>query len=307
MRPASPRTSTWSQSLPDSGNPVSLSSPNVANLDGQPCGRRRRRAPGRSTPTTSAAAPAWPAGPTTRARRSTPRRRSLPSRPAAPTRSSSGAATPATPRSAATRPSPTPGATSGSSRRPTRAPTRCPIRAWPPPSTVGNYAGGYGVEAGSLGQNTYALGAGNGAMLGGFPWFQADDVRVSTAAVADLYADGDNELISGGDSSAGVAYGQTYSNGGHIRILSSAGNAGTRRPFRWPHLPVQHHAEHRPLVARRRPVPLRRSGRHRRRGRELLLGGVGLEQGLRHQHRAAAWPGAISSTASPPTHPPSPT
>ena len=92
--------------------------------------------------------------------------------------------------------------------------------------TVGNYAGGYGVEAGSLGQNTYALGAGNGAMLGGFPWFQADSV-FSTAAVADLYADGNNELISGGDSTAGVAYGQTYSNGGHIRILSSAGNAGT--------------------------------------------------------------------------------
>ena len=30
--------------------------------------------------------------------------------------------------------------------------------------TVGAYAGGYGVEGGSLGQNTYALGASNGAM-----------------------------------------------------------------------------------------------------------------------------------------------
>ena len=240
--------------------------------------------PGRSTPTTSAAAPAWPAGPTTPARRSIPRRRSLPSRPAAPTRSSSAAATPATPRPAATRPSPTPGATSGSSRRPTRAPTPAPHSGVAASLTVGNYAGGYGVEAGSLGQNTYALGAGNGAMLGGFPWFQADSV-FSTAAVADLYADGDNELISGGDSSAGLAYGQTYSNGGHIRILSSAGNAGTVDAFRWPHLPVQHDPEHRPLVARRRPVPLRRRGRHRRRRRELLLGGVGLGQGLRHQHR----------------------
>ena len=92
--------------------------------------------------------------------------------------------------------------------------------------TVGSYAGGYGVEAGSIGQNTYALGAGNGAMLGGFPWFSADSV-FSTAAVADLYADGNNELVSGGDSSAGVAYGQTYNNGGHIRIISSAGNAGS--------------------------------------------------------------------------------
>jgi hypothetical protein len=95
--------------------------------------------------------------------------------------------------------------------------------------TVGSFAGGYGVEAGSLGQNTYALGAANGSQLGGFPWFSADSV-LSTAAVADLYADGNTELISGGDSSAGVAYGQTYANGGHIRILSSAGNAGTFSP-----------------------------------------------------------------------------
>ncbi len=95
--------------------------------------------------------------------------------------------------------------------------------------TVGSYAGGYGVEAGSLGQNTYALAASNGAMLGGFPWFSADSV-FSTAAVADLYSDGNNELVSGGDSTAGEAYGQTYANGGHIRILSSAGNSGTGNP-----------------------------------------------------------------------------
>jgi len=95
--------------------------------------------------------------------------------------------------------------------------------------TVAAYAGGYGVEAGSLGQNTYALAAGNGAMLGGFPWFSADSV-FSTAAVADLYADGNNEIVSGGDSSPGAAYGQTYGQGGHIRILSSAGNAGTGNP-----------------------------------------------------------------------------
>jgi outer membrane protein assembly factor BamB len=95
--------------------------------------------------------------------------------------------------------------------------------------TVGNFAGGYGVEAGSLGQNTDALNAANGAMLGGFPWFSADSV-FSTAAVADLYGDGNNELISGGDSTAGSAYGQSYANGGHIRILSSAGDSGTFNP-----------------------------------------------------------------------------
>ncbi len=95
--------------------------------------------------------------------------------------------------------------------------------------TVGAYAGGYGVEAGSLGQNTYALGAANGAVLGGFPWFSADSV-FSTAALADLYSSGSNEIITGGDSSAGFAYGQTYGNGGHIRILSSAGNSGSGNP-----------------------------------------------------------------------------
>ena len=66
-------------------------------------------------------------------------------------------------------------------------------------------------------------------MLGGFPWFQGDSV-FSTAAVADLYSDGNSEIVSGGDSSAGLAYGQTYGSGGHIRILSSAGNAGAPSP-----------------------------------------------------------------------------
>ena len=42
--------------------------------------------------------------------------------------------------------------------------------------TVGSYAGGYGVEAGSLGQNTDAFSAASGASLGGFPWFSADSV-----------------------------------------------------------------------------------------------------------------------------------
>ena len=65
-------------------------------------------------------------------------------------------------------------------------------------------------------------------MLEGFPWFS--DSVFSTAAVADLYADGNNEIISGGESTAGVAYGQTYTNGGHIKIMSSAGNAGTGNP-----------------------------------------------------------------------------
>ena len=223
---------TWSTSLPDAGNAVALSSPNVANLDGQPAvvvgdlaGKVYAYHIASSSPNGSPVA-GWPynAG--------------------APVQSSPSVA----PIS--------PGGTdsvfvgTGDAGNPTvggyQAITNTGGDQWfvqetnpgtdsvahsgvSASLTVGNYAGGYGVEAGSLGQNTYALGAGNGAMLGGFPWFQADTV-LSTAAVADLYGDGNNELISGGDSSAGVAYGQTYSNGGHIRILSSAGNAGAATP-----------------------------------------------------------------------------
>ena len=121
-------------------------------------------------------------------------------------------------------------------------------------------------------------------MLGGFPWFSADSV-FSTAAVADLYADGNNEIISGGDSSAGVAYGQTYANGGHIRILSSAGNAGTGNPTGG--LICQYNTNQN--IDRSSPAV----------GQFLAGGAVGIaigdgsfysgasdsEQGLRHQHR----------------------
>ena len=31
-------------------------------------------------------------------------------------------------------------------------------------------------------------------------------------------------MIQGGDSSAGIAYGQTYTNGGHLRVLGPGGN-----------------------------------------------------------------------------------
>ena len=150
--------------------------------------------------------------------------------------------------------------------------------------TVGSYAGGYGVEAGSLGQNTDALGAGNGAMLAGFPWFSADSV-FSTAAVADLYADGNSEIISGGDSSAGLAYGQTYSNGGHIRILSSAGNAGSANPaggLICQYDTTQNIDRSSPAVGQFLAGGAVGIADRRR---QLLLGCLGLEQGLRHQHR----------------------
>jgi hypothetical protein len=221
-------TQTWSQTLNDAGSPIALSSPNVANLDGQPAVVVGDRSGHVYAFHVSDGSPVggWPyyAG--------------------APVDSSPSVA----PINAAGRDTVYVG--SGNVSTPTTGGYQAispgggdqwfvpetnpgtdpmPHNAVQASLTVGAYAGGYGVEAGSLGQNTYALGAGNGAVFGGFPWFQADSV-FSTAAVADLYADGNNEIISGGDSTAGIAYGQTYSNGGHIRILSSAGNAGTGNP-----------------------------------------------------------------------------
>ena len=94
---------------------------------------------------------------------------------------------------------------------------------------VGSLQGTTAVVAGSLGENEYALGAGSGALLGGFPWFQADS-DFTTPAIADMYGNGQNEIVEGGDSTAGIAYGVTYPNGGHIRVLGANGNAGTGAP-----------------------------------------------------------------------------
>ncbi len=218
----------WSQTLPDGGSPIALSSPNVANLDGQPSvvvGDRAGKVYAFHLNGGTGVA-GWPYN--------------------------AGAPVDSSPSVAPISPGGTDSVFvgSGGTTDPTgggyQAITNTGGDQWyvqetnpgtdPTPHsgiaaslTVADYAGGYGVEAGSLGQNTDALTAGNGAMLAGFPWFQGDSV-FSTAAVADLYADDNNEIISGGDSSAGVAYGQTYSNGGHIRILSSAGNAGASNP-----------------------------------------------------------------------------
>jgi hypothetical protein len=94
---------------------------------------------------------------------------------------------------------------------------------------VGDLQGGTDVTAGSLGQDQDALNAANGSMLNGFPWFQADS-DFTTPALADLYGNGQTEIVEGGDSSAGIAYGVNYANGGHLRVLSPTGNAGGSQP-----------------------------------------------------------------------------
>ena len=88
---------------------------------------------------------------------------------------------------------------------------------------VGNLNGVTSVVAPSLGQNEYAMNAGNGSILPGWPFFTADS-GFTTPSLADLYGNGQTEVVEGGDSSAGVAYGQTYSPGGHLRVLGAGGN-----------------------------------------------------------------------------------
>ena len=104
-----------------------------------------------------------------------------------------------------------------------------PAKAVQASMAVGNLNGGTDVVAGSLGEVGQAMNAANGAILPGFPWFQADS-NFTTPALGDVYGNGRTDIVEGGDSSAGSAYGVNYSNGGHIRVLSPTGNAGTGNP-----------------------------------------------------------------------------
>jgi hypothetical protein len=88
---------------------------------------------------------------------------------------------------------------------------------------VGSIDGVQAVVAPSLGQDEYAFNAANGALLPGWPFFTADS-GFTTPALADLYGNGQTEIVEGGDSSPGVAYGVHYTAGGHLRVLGGGGN-----------------------------------------------------------------------------------
>ncbi len=94
---------------------------------------------------------------------------------------------------------------------------------------VGPIQGRTAAVAGTLGQQEDALDVASGAELAGFPWFQADS-NFSTAAIADIEGNGQNQLVQGGASTAGNAFNMPYSNGGHIRILGQDGNLGQPEP-----------------------------------------------------------------------------
>ena len=88
--------------------------------------------------------------------------------------------------------------------------------------TAADLQGVPSVVAGSLDQEQYALNATTGATLAGWPFFTSDSV-FSTAAVGDLYGTGADEIVEGGDQTAGFAVGRHYQQGGHLRILNQNG------------------------------------------------------------------------------------
>jgi hypothetical protein len=88
--------------------------------------------------------------------------------------------------------------------------------------TLGDLQGGTDAFAGSLGQEAYTLTATSGSVPTGWPFFSADSV-FSTAAVGDLYGSGQADLVVGGASTQGIAYGLQYQNGGHVRVLDAQG------------------------------------------------------------------------------------
>ncbi len=94
---------------------------------------------------------------------------------------------------------------------------------------VANLQGGVDVVAPSIGQQEDAINAATGKVLSGFPWFDGDG-NYATPAVADIYGGSKNYIVNGGGQTAGLAYGVHYTQGGHISVLSPTGNAGTKSP-----------------------------------------------------------------------------
>jgi PQQ-like domain len=217
---------TWSTGpLPDVGDPIALSSPIPADLDGQAAvvvGDRRgflyAYELGSGSPTGSPV-PGWPTTDGSGPIDSTPSITSAGANPTVVVGSGNDA-------------DPTVGGyqafrSSGSRlwftavRNPST--DDLPLTGVQAGVSVAPLGSGTDVVAGSLGQVGYALSASNGAPLSGWPFFNSDSTH-STAASADLYGTGTREIVVGGDQSAGIGRGQVYQNGGHLRILSATGN-----------------------------------------------------------------------------------
>lgn len=108
------------------------------------------------------------------------------------------------------------------------APTGSAYRGVMSSITLGKFRSSYDAIGGSMGQLQNLMYASTGRVETGFPWFQADS-NFSTPALAQISGSRPS-IVEGGDSTAGVAFGVHYSNGGHIRVLNATGNAGTGAP-----------------------------------------------------------------------------
>ncbi|MGA3218310.1 MAG: hypothetical protein ABSE77_04390 [Acidimicrobiales bacterium] len=222
----------WSRTLPDAGHPVALSSPNVATLEGVPAvvvGDRAGYVYALSL-AGGRAVPGWPASTGGAPVDSTPSVAQLGGDPANDTVfvGTGNASTPhvggyeafdpdGTRRWYAAVKNPVSDRTAGATSAVTAS------------LAVGDLQGSLDVVAPSVGQEEYALDAGSGATLAGFPWFSADS-GFSTPALADLYSNGRTDIVEGGDQTAGLAFGVDYTQGGHVRVLAPTGNAGTGSP-----------------------------------------------------------------------------
>jgi hypothetical protein len=221
-------TLMWTQTLNDAGGPIALSSPNVATLAGGPAvvvGDRAGNvyAFGLASGT---GVPGWPVS-TGVPIDSTPSVASVTGNGLDSVFVGEGNA--ATPTSGGYLGITPQGTTMWFTNVQNPATDTAPAKAVQASMAVGNLNGATDVVAGSLGEVGQAMSAGSGAMLPGFPWFQADS-NFTTPALGDVYGNGRTDIVEGGDSSAGFAYGTTYTNGGHLRVLSPTGNAGTGNP-----------------------------------------------------------------------------
>ena len=218
-------TETWGQTLNDPGGTIALSSPNLANLPGGPSvvvGDRSGHVYGLNLATGNEA-PGWPVSTGGVPVDSTPSvaggSGSVYVGVGNASDASQGGYMAISPE----------GQTEWLTRVDNPSTDQSPNTAVIGGLAVGDLQGGTDVVSGSLGEETQALNASNGSILPGFPWYQAD-TNFTTPALADLYGNGQTDIIEGGDSSAGSSYGQTYSNGGHLHIIVPTGNAWTGSP-----------------------------------------------------------------------------
>ncbi len=221
-------STTWTQTLNDTGNPVATSSPNVADLDGYPSAVVGDRAGyvyafhlADGSPVTG-----WPYH-TGAPVDSTPSVAAV--NPGGLDSVFVGTGNPASPHSGGYQAISPSGGDQWFVQETDPSYNNYANYGVDSGMSVGNLQGQTDVVSGSMSQEEYAINATSGQVLPGFPWYEADS-NFSTPAIADVLGNGENQIIEGGASTAGVSYGTTYSDGGHLRVLLPTGNLAQPEP-----------------------------------------------------------------------------